>query len=86
MAQMTKEDMMKMVESKKKLCTCAECPTYNECARENEELLYCALGKSQNCITEESGCICPSCPLTEQMGLNHQFFCTRGSEKEQREM
>jgi len=86
MAQMTQEDMIKMVESKKKLCICDGCPTYNDCARENKELLYCALGKSQMCVTEESDCICPDCPLTEQMGLRNQFFCTRDSEKEQRGM
>ena len=86
MAQLTKEERMKMIESKKKLCTCGGCPTYNDCARENKELLYCALGKSPTCITEENGCICPGCPLTEQMGLKHEFFCTRGSEREQRGM
>ena len=85
MSQMTQEDRMKMVESKKKLCVCGGCPTYNDCARKKKELLFCALGKSQVCITEERGCICPSCPLTEQMGLKNQFFCTRGSEKDQRE-
>ena len=31
-------------------------------------------------------CICPTCPMTEQIGLTHKFFCTRGTEKEQRGM
>ncbi|MGD8505818.1 MAG: DUF2769 domain-containing protein [Candidatus Bathyarchaeota archaeon] len=86
MKQMTEEDRMKIIESKKKLCICSGCPTYNKCASENKELLYCALGKSPLCITEENNCICPTCPLTEQMGLNHQYFCTRGPEREQRGM
>lgn len=86
MAQMTDDDKMSMVESKRKLCICDDCPSYNYCARENNELLYCILGKSPVCITEENGCICPSCPLTEQMGLKDDFFCTRGAEKEQRGM
>ncbi|UCE16084.1 MAG: DUF2769 domain-containing protein [Candidatus Bathyarchaeota archaeon] len=83
-AQMTEEDRMKMIESKKKLCICGECSTYNDCARENKELLYCALGKSPTCITDENGCICRSCPLIEQMGLEHEYFCTRDSERGQR--
>ena len=86
MAEITEEDRMKMIESRKMLCICGGCPTYTDCARENKELLFCALGKSPTCITDEVGCICPECPLTEQMGLKHQFFCTRGSEKEQRGM
>jgi hypothetical protein len=35
MRQMTKEDRMKMIESKKELCICGGCPTYNDCARES---------------------------------------------------
>ncbi len=84
MAKMTKQKMMKIVESNKELCICGDCPTYNDCARDNQELLYCTLSKSPMCITEEAGCICPACPITEQMGLKHEYFCTRGSEKEQR--
>ena len=86
MSQMKKEDRMKMTEDKKKLCICGGCPTYNDCAKNNNELLYCALDKSSTCITEELGCICPSCPVTEMMGLVKEFFCTRGSEIEQRGM
>lgn len=39
MAQMSGEDRMKMIESKKKLCICGGCPTCNDCARKNKELL-----------------------------------------------
>ncbi len=39
MPQMTEEGRMKMIESKRKLCICGGCPTYNDCARENKELL-----------------------------------------------
>lgn len=86
MAKMSKRQRMEAVEAKKKLCVCGGCPSYNDCAREKKELLYCTLGDSVECITEEAGCICPSCPVTDQMGLNHDYFCTRGSEKEQREI
>jgi hypothetical protein len=85
-AKMSEEEKMKAIEGKKKMCTCPDCPSYNDCAKDNNELLYCALGKSPSCITKESGCICPSCPVTDQMGLTRDYFCTRGNEKEQRGM
>ncbi len=86
MAKMSEGEMMKMIADKKKLCICEGCPSYNDCAKEKKELLYCALGKSPDCIIEEVACICPDCPVTEQMGLKHEYFCTRGSEREQRGM
>jgi hypothetical protein len=86
MSKMDEKDRIKKIENLKKLCICEGCPTYNECAGEENELLYCVLGKSPKCITKEVTCICPDCPITEQMGLENQFFCTRGAEKEQREM
>jgi flagellar biosynthesis component FlhA len=86
MAKMSEEERMKVVEAKKNLCICGGCPSYTQCAGEKEELLYCTLGKSPACITEEKGCICPQCPITDQMGLKHEYYCTKGSEKEQRGM
>ena len=83
---MNEQDRNKMFEEKKKLCVCCGCPTYNDCAKENNELLYCALGKSSICITKEAGCICATCVVADQMGLVKEFFCTRGSELEQRGM
>ncbi|MCK5661811.1 MAG: DUF2769 domain-containing protein, partial [Methanosarcinales archaeon] len=49
-----------------------------------EKGAYCfpTIGKSK-CITEENGCICGGCPVTEKMGLKHIYYCTKGSEKEQ---
>jgi hypothetical protein len=82
---MSEEERMKALEMKKKMCVCPGCPSYNECAKNGTELLYCALGKSPACITEMKGCTCPACPITPDMGLKNQYFCTRGSEKEQRE-
>ena len=86
MSQMTEEERMKAIEANKAFCTCPDCPTYNKCAQEKGELFYCALGKSPACITEELGCICPACPVTEKMGLTHEYFCTKGTEREQRGM
>lgn len=65
-------------------CTCPECPTYTDCARDAQELIYCVVGKSPACITEDLGCICPGCPVASELGLVHLTFCIEGSEAEQR--
>ncbi len=62
------------------LCICGDCPTYNACARESKELLYCIYGKSFHCVTEDLGCICPGCPVVDQIGLVNLTFCLYGSE------
>jgi len=86
MARLTDEHRMQMTESKKELCICGDCPSYNDCAGESRESLYCVLGGSPYCVAEELGCICPSCPVMGQMGLRYEYFCTRESEREQRGM
>ncbi|GAJ05980.1 unnamed protein product [marine sediment metagenome] len=78
-------EMNKEMEEKKNMvinmCICKNCPSWVEC---NEQGGFCfpTIGKSK-CITEEKGCICGGCPVTEKMGLKHIYFCTKGSEKEQ---
>ena len=84
MSDMPDDERMKTIEENKKLCICPDCPTYNECAQEKGERFYCGLGESQTCITKEHGCICPSCPITEKLGLTKNYFCTRGTESQQR--
>jgi hypothetical protein len=63
-------------------CICSDCPTYVDC---HEPLAFCMwdAGKSK-CIKEENGCICPDCPVQTDMHFGHEFYCTRGSEKELR--
>ena len=82
MVKMSYKEKIKTIEEKKKMCICAQCPSYNECAKVKNELLFCMIGKSQECIKEENGCICPTCPVTAAMGLKHGYYCTKGSEKE----
>ncbi len=84
MAKMPKDELMKAIEESNKLCTCPSCPTYNKCAKNAKEILFCATGKSFMCISDEKECICPTCPVTSAIGLKHTFFCTKGSEKAQR--
>jgi hypothetical protein len=84
MKEMAPEELKKQIESLKGMCNCPGCPSYNSCAKNAKESLYCAMGKSFMCISEEKGCICPTCPVAKTMGLKNKFFCTRGAEKAQR--
>lgn len=61
------------------MCICPQCPSWMECGEKGGFCLS-AIGKS-SCITEQKGCICPGCPVTGEMGLKHDYYCTRGSEK-----
>lgn len=81
--QMSEEERMKMMAENKKMCICADCPSYKGTGE--TALLFCAMAKSE-VITEEKGCTCPTCPVTDKMGLTHTYFCTRDSERSQRGM
>jgi hypothetical protein len=63
-----------------KLCICRMCPSYFECG---EKLPFCMWesGKSK-CIKMEVGCVCPGCPGQVRMGYQHDYYCTKGGEKE----
>ncbi|MDW5563716.1 MAG: DUF2769 domain-containing protein [Methanomassiliicoccus sp.] len=65
-------------------CVCPDCPTYTKCAGDAGELLYCFLGRSGECITEEMGCNCPDCPLAARAELVNIYYCINGSEVEMR--
>lgn len=78
------EQVRNLIEVNRKKCTCASCPTYNECTARKKELLYCLLGKSRECQLDELGCICPDCPVTVDLDLQNTYYCTQGSEKEMR--
>ena len=81
MAGLSQEEMAERVESMKEVCKsyCGECPSYTGTG---ESLVFCAMGRS-SVISEEKGCLCPSCPVTEMMSLRWKFYCTRGSGREQ---
>ncbi|TAJ45598.1 DUF2769 domain-containing protein [Methanofollis fontis] len=84
MKEMPPAEQKAMVDRLKSMCTCASCPSYTSCAKNGNELIFCATGKSFMCIPTEKGCICPTCPVAAEMGLKYSFFCTRGAEKAQR--
>ena len=65
-------------------CICEPCPTYNECMRADDALLFCVTGKSQNCTFDKKGCVCPVCPVKPALGLTRSYYCIRGTEQEQK--
>jgi hypothetical protein len=76
------EEKQMVIDKRKGQCICKQCPNYLECSPEEDELAMCTLGKSE-CITVEKACICPKCPLYPEIELKNQFYCIRGSEKQQ---
>ena len=86
--EMSDEDKNKDLDQMKEDCICPICPTHNECAKNGGETLFCVLGKSEICITKERGCMCPTCPFAQEyeIGVKYNFYCTRGTELEQRKM
>lgn len=82
----SEDDKQNSINSLKQQCICYKCPTYNDCAKNAEEGLYCILGESEECINNDIGCICPDCPLAQAMGVGTVFntYCIKGSELEER--
>jgi len=64
-------------------CSCAKCPSYNECAKGKNETLYCAsgIGKSK-CDYQMNGCICSPCPVHKEYDLHMGYYCINGSAEE----
>ena len=60
-------------------CRCEPCPTYNECMRADEALVFCRTGRSANCTFERKGCRCPGCPVGAASGLAGEYPCIRGT-------
>jgi hypothetical protein len=83
---MSENDQIKAIESYKDSCICHTCATYNECASDSNEKLFCITGRSMDCINEPRGCECPKCPLARSLdvGVVNNTYCLRGSELEQR--
>ena len=75
---MTDEEKMAYVMEN---CICPDCPSWIPEATEKGEGGYCATGASE-CIVLEAGCICGTCPVTAEIGLEWGYYCTRGSAEE----
>ena len=60
-------------------CICGMCPSYNFC---DEKIAFCMPESPvSKCIKVESGCLCPGCPVQEELKFTHEFYCTRGNER-----
>jgi len=84
MAKMPPAEMARAVDAEKNKCICGSCPTYTNCAKKAGESFFCAAGKSFMCIDKDKNCICPTCPVTADLGLKYRSYCLKGSEKAQR--
>jgi hypothetical protein len=78
------DDKNKIIADNRARCICEPCPTYNECMRAGDELLFCMTGKSPTCTFDKKGCVCPICPVKPVLGLTKAYYCIRGSEPEQK--
>ncbi|MDD1692039.1 MAG: DUF2769 domain-containing protein [Methanoregula sp.] len=78
------KERKQITNEKRAVCICPACLSYNRCAQENHELLYCIAGKSMLCISEDAGCTCRKCPVTLELGLTYHDFCLKGAEAAQR--
>jgi len=84
MAKKTKKEQAELIADFKSRCPCPKCPSYNNCASKAGERLFCVVGKSFMCISQDKGCSCPPCPVGKEVGLKYQKFCLHGSEMAQR--
>jgi len=64
-------------------CSCAACPSYNDCSRGKTEKLFCAkeIGKS-SCEYKMNGCVCGNCPVHKENDLQAGYYCLHGSADE----
>lgn len=58
-------------------CVCPKCPSFNECMKEKNEVLYCARGKT-GCEVPKKGCLCGGCPVHLENGLDKWYYCLFG--------
>jgi hypothetical protein len=77
-------EQARMMATYRSMCVCPVCPNHNTCAMSKHEWFYCFTGRSFLCIDFERTCNCPTCPVFQETGLKHEFYCTRGTEAAQR--
>ncbi len=84
MSQMPEEQYNVLIDlEKKKICICRNCPTFSQCMDENNEALFCILGKS-SCNIYRVDCKCLECPAHSNFEMRYESYCIEGSEEEQR--
>ena len=74
--ELSDNEIDKIIANLRKECICHTCPTYNNCTRESEELLYCMI-ESSDCPIHKRRCLCPlDCPIYKRFNLNSSFYCS----------
>lgn len=60
-------------------CICRNCSSYPvNCGLEvKSEILYCGTAQSE-CDIEKNSCLCPNCPIFEELGLTETYYCETG--------
>jgi hypothetical protein len=79
--EMSPEEMEQKKQMVLSMCICCKCPSWVECG-EPGGFCFPSIGRS-TCISDEKGCTCGGCPVTEKMDLMFMYYCTKGSAKEQ---
>jgi hypothetical protein len=78
--EMSPEETEEMKKQIQEICACKKCPTWDLCA---EEVGFCFPGVGKNrCIKRDLGCICGQCKVSEKFGLNQEYYCIIGHQKE----
>lgn len=82
LSEMNENERNEVIRDLRKECICHTCPTYNNCTRESEELLYC-LTDSSTCPIHKRKCLCPlNCPVYEKFNFTSSFYCFNKENKE----
>lgn len=62
------------------MCVCTKgCPSYNDCAKKANQVLFCSVGKT-NCNFKKNGCNCGSCQVFKKYNLKTGYYCINGAE------
>ncbi len=77
---MSEEEFDKWILSEMDMCQCPDCTTYNECAKNTAERLYCVVMRSPFCIDSRKGCLCQDCPVFEELKFRNTYHCLNGAE------
>ena len=61
-------------------CACSVCPSYNDCARDKGETMFCAEENGKGtCDYQMNGCVCGPCPVHTECKLSSGYYCMHGS-------
>ncbi len=83
MNKMSQDEVAAKIKELDRKCICGMCPTYMGTGE--KKLTFCAIGKS-TVVKKENGCICPGCPVQMELALRWDYYCIKGSGKEQARM